>query len=427
VAIDRLKPHPTNPRRHTGKQIKAIARSIDAFGFNAPVLVDKNYVIVAGHCRVAGAKAVGMTSVPVIFLDHLTEEQARAYLLADNKLNELSSWDEPLLAVHFKELSALSLDFEIEATGFEPAEIDLLIQSAAEPVKADDVGAFSLPAGPPVAHVGDLWILGPHQICCGNALEVVPYAALFEGEKATAVFTDPPYNVRIDGHATGKGRHQHREFAMASGEMSEAQFTEFLTTALKQTCGHTLPGALIYACMDWRHLWELQTAGRAADLQLINLCVWAKTNDGMGSLYRSGHELILVFKNGNEPHVNNVQLGRFGRNRSNVWNYAGANSFARKGSRRNLDIHPTVKPLLMVADAILDCTNRDDIVLDPFLGSGTTVLAAERTGRRCYGIELDPLYVDAAIERWQRMSGQQAKTADGEPFDIVRAKRSVIP
>jgi DNA modification methylase len=270
---------------------------------------------------------------------------------------------------------------------------------------------------------GDLWHLGDHRLFCGDALDHAVLTHLLNGARAAAAFTDPPYNVKIDGHVSGKGKVQHREFPMATGEMSETEFTTFLTSALAGICQYTAPGSLIYACMDWRHMTETLTAGRASGCDLLNLCVWVKNNGGMGSLYRSRHELVFVFRNGPEPHQNNVHLGRFGRNRTNVWNYAGSNSFGRKGSQRGMDLHPTVKPVLMVSDAILDCTKRNDIVIDPFIGSGTTLLAAERTGRRCYGIELDPIYVDTAIERWQRMTGDKALTAFGETFEFIKAKR----
>ncbi|MFZ1962720.1 MAG: site-specific DNA-methyltransferase [Roseiarcus sp.] len=241
------------------------------------------------------------------------------------------------------------------------------------------------------------------------------------------MFTDPPYNVRIDGNVCGSGAIKHREFAMASGEMSQEEFTAFLTRALELACENTVPGATIYACMDWRHMSELLAAARATGCETLNLCVWVKTNGGMGSLYRSRHELVFVFRNGKEPHVNNVQLGRFGRNRSNVWNYSGVNSFPRKGRKNDLGFHPTVKPIAMVADAILDSTNLNDVVLDTFLGSGTTVLAAERAGRCCYGIELDPLYVDTTIVRWERLTGLQARQASGQTFAEVKAQRTVAP
>lgn len=278
-----------------------------------------------------------------------------------------------------------------------------------------------------MALAGDLWLLGGHRLYCGSALDAAAYDALLESARATAVFTDPPYNVKIDGHVSGNGRVTHREFPMAAGEMSEAEFTDFLTVSLSLICAHTVAGALIYACMDWRHMLEMHAAGRASRCDLINLCVWAKSNGGMGSLYRSRHELIFVFKNGDEAHQNNVQLGQFGRNRTNVWNYAGANSFPRRGQRNSIDLHPTAKPIALVADAILDCTRRGDIVLDPFIGSGTTILAAERTGRHAHGIELDPLYVDTAIERWQRMSGREARHANGETFSALKKARRAAP
>jgi DNA modification methylase len=274
--------------------------------------------------------------------------------------------------------------------------------------------------------LGDIWHLGDHRLLCGNSLDPSTSAGLFGGEKAAASFTDPPYNVKIDGHVSGKGALHHREFPMATGEMSESQFTEFLHSALSDICRCTVPGALIYTCMDWRHMSETLAAGRSSGCQLLNLCVWAKSNGGMGSLYRSRHELVFVFRNGSEPHLNNIQLGRFGRNRTNVWNYAGGNAFARKGSNRNLELHPTVKPVLLVADAIQDSTHRNDLVFDPFLGSGTTLLAAERVGRRCYGIELDPLYVDTSVERWQRMTGQNALSRFGETYAFLKSKRTTV-
>jgi DNA modification methylase len=251
-----------------------------------------------------------------------------------------------------------------------------------------------------------------HRIYCGNAVDPASYQILMDGQKAVAAFTDPPYNVKVDGHVSGKGSITHREFAMASGEMSGAEFTDFIANSLTNICAHTTRGALIYACMDWRHMEEILDAGKTSKCEVMNLCVWAKSNGGMGSLYRSRHELVFVFKNGKEPHQNNIQLGRFGRNRTNVWNYPSANNFGRKSSKNGFGLHPTVKPILLVADAIHDSTTRGDIVLDPFLGSGTTILASERTGRRCFGIEIDPLYVDTAIERWQRMSRQPAKHAN---------------
>jgi len=422
VAIGTLIPDPHNPRKHGRAQINAIAKSIEAFGFNAPILVDKNNKIVAGHGRYEAAKLLGLEKIPIVSLDHLTETQARAYLLADNKLTDRSTWDEPKLAIHLKELSDLVLDFDIEAIGFEPPEIDLRIQSLDSALEdADD--QFELAAGPVVSRTGDLWLLGSHRLYCGSALDATSYDALSNGEKAAAAITDPPYNVRIDGHVTGNGTIRHREFAMASGEMSEAEFVDFLHQTFQRIIAYCRDGALIYSFMDWRHMAEILAAGRAANLDLLNLCVWAKTNGGMGSLYRSRHELVFVFKSGEDPHTNNIQLGRFGRNRSNLWNYPGANSFARNSPKKQLDSHPTVKPIALVADAILDCTKRNDIVVDPYLGSGTTILAAERTGRRCHAIEIDGRYVDTAIRRWEQLTKQEAKDINGQTFAQTRSDR----
>jgi DNA modification methylase len=417
-----LAPHPRNPRKHSRQQIRAIARSIEAFGFNAPVLIDRNKQIVAGHGRCEAAKLLGLEQIPVVVLEHLSEAKAKAYMLADNKLTDRSSWDDEALALQLKELTDLALDFEIEAIGFEPPEIDLRIQSL-DTTPEDEADNFEVAAGPTVTRPGDLWLLDSHRLYCGSALDSAAYDAVLVDQKAAAVFTDPPYNVKINGHASGKGKIAHPEFPMASGEMTEVEFTDFLHQVFGHLSASCRDGALIYSCMDWRHMGELLTAARYVGLELLNLCVWAKTNGGMGGLYRSRHELVFVLKNGQGPHLNNVQLGRFGRNRSNVWNYPGASSLSRKKGRPRLDLHPTAKPIALVADAILDCTERNDIVLDVFVGSGTTIIAAERTGRRCYGIELDPRYVDTAIVRWQRFTGHEAHDDQGQTFDEVAAQR----
>lgn len=427
MAISELKPHPRNPRKHGRTQIRAIARSIEAFGFNAPILVDSHNRIVAGHGRLEAAKLIGYTRVPVVCLDHLSEPQARAYMLADNKLTDRSSWDETVVAMSLKELSALSLDFEVEATGFELPEIDLRIQSLEEPDDTDKADEFSLASGPAVSRPGDLWLLDKHRLYCGSALDASVYDVVLGEERAAAVFTDPPYNVKIDGNVSGSGAIKHREFAMASGEMTEVEFTGFIANSLEFMVANTRPGAVLYAFMDWRHMGEILAAGRATGCELLNLCIWVKSNGGMGSLYRSRHELVFVFRNGKQTHLNNVQLGRFGRNRTNVWHYPGANAFPRRGRKSPLELHPTVKPIALVADAIRDSTNRGDIVLDPFLGSGTTILAAERTGRRCYGIELDPIYVDTAIQRWQRLSGKEPRHITGESYSVMTSQRRVAP
>jgi DNA modification methylase len=424
LGISELVPAPQNARKHSRHQVRAIAKSIEAFGFNAPILIDRNRQIVAGHGRYEAAKLLGLAQVPVVFLDHLTETQAKAYRLADNKLTDRSSWDDAMVAAQLKELSELVLDFDIEAIGFELPELDVRIQSLNDPDVVDSADEFDPATGPAVSVPGDLWLLGPHRLFCGSALDSTSYIALMNGEKAAAVFTDPPYNVKIDGNVCGSGSIKHREFAMASGEMTEAEFAEFLTVGFKLMREHSAPGAVIYGCMDFRHTWEMLSASRAAEMPLLNLCVWSKTNAGMGSFYRSQHELVFVFRNGREAHLNNIQLGRFGRSRTNVWTYPGVNGFARKGTEDLLALHPTVKPIALVADAILDCTKRDDIVLDPFIGSGTSILAAERTGRRCFGIEIDPIYIDVAIARWERLTGRKAQNGQGLTFEQVKLERS---
>jgi DNA modification methylase len=427
---EELKPDPANPRRHTKKQIRQIAQSIKTFGFNVPILVDGNGNIIAGHGRYFACLLLGITEVPTLCLDHLTPEQVRAFMIADNRLSEISTWDDRLLAQQLKDLSLHGLDFSVEVTGFEMGEIDLRIASLDEPPERDDDPADVVPKvadGPAVSKPGDLWVLDRHRVLCGNALDAAAFGALIGGERAAMVFTDPPYNVPIDGHASGLGAIHHRSFPMASGEMDSAQFTAFLADALRNLASCSAEGALHYVCIDWRHVAELLAAAHGVYGEVKNLCVWVKDNAGMGSLYRSQHELVFVFKHGSHEHHNNVQLGRFGRSRSNVWRYPGGNSFGRCTEEGNLSaLHPTVKPVAMIADAILDCSVRADIVLDGFLGSGTTLIAAERTGRRCYGLELDLAYVDTIVRRWQKLTGGSARHgASDRSFDDLAREAGV--
>jgi DNA modification methylase len=429
--IDEIKPDAANPRRHSKKQIRQIAASIEAFGFIVPILIDRDGNIVAGHGRWLAGRDLGFTEVPTLCLDHLTPAQACAFRIADNRLTEIGTWDDRLLAQQLKDLSLLGLDFSVELTGFEMGEIDLRIAAFEEfsETSEDPVDAVpEFPGRSPVSKHGDLWLLGRHRVLCGNALEAKAFTALMGEERAAAVFTDAPYNVEIDGNASGLGAIHHRPFPMASGEMDRAEFTAFLGQACRNLAAFSSDGALHYHCMDWRHIDELLAATHDVYDELKNLCIWVKDNGGMGSLYRSRHELIFVFKHGQGSHRNNVQLGRFGRNRTNVWCYPGVNSFARSGAEGNLlALHPTVKPVAMVADAILDCSARGDVVLDSFLGSGTTVIAAERTGRRCYGMELDPLHVDTGLHRWQTLTGGTARHAvSGRSFDDLAAEVEAV-
>ena len=425
--ISDLRPRAGNPRTHSQKQIDQIARSIQRFGFASPVLIDKDDGIVAGHGRITAAKPLGLTEVPTVCLADMSEADVRAYVIADNRLAENAGWDRNLLGVEFQYLADLDVDFDLCLTGFELPEIDAILSDigteVAKGIPDDAVPASA--AGPAVTRPGDVWQIGRHRLICGDALQTETYAQLLGEEKAGMVFADPPYNLPIAGHVSGLGKAQHREFAMASGEMASQEFANFLFRVFTQVTKASTEGSIHFHCMDWRHLPEILQAGTAAYSELKNLCVWTKTNGGMGSLYRSAHELVLVFKYGRAPHVNNVELGRHGRYRTNVWAYAGANSFGA-GRDEDLADHPTVKPVAMIMDAIRDCSRRGDIVLDPFAGSGSTLLAAHRTGRRGCGVEIDPLYCDVIIRRLSERAKLQATLeGDGRVFaDVAEVRAS---
>ena len=412
ITIGKLRPWARNARTHSKKQIRQIANSIRTFGFTNPVLIDDAGTILAGHGRVEAAKLLGMDALPCVRLSNMTTQQKRAYVLADNKLALNAGWDEELLAEELRGLLELGddLGFDIGTIGFSVGEIDLLIEGAAkeEPGNpADDL----LPADdacPRRCRPGDIWQIGPHRLVCGSALERPVVEALMDGELARMVFTDPPYNVPIDGHVGGSGKTKHREFAMASGEMDEKEFTAFLTTALRNMADHSLDGSIHFVCMDWRHMQEMLAAGHAVYDELKNLIVWAKDNGGMGTFYRSRHELIFAFKKGRAPHINSFELGQHGRYRTNVWEYKGVNTL-KAGRMDELFLHPTVKPVQMIADAIKDVSARGDIVLDLFGGSGSTLIAAHKTGRRGYLVELDPLYCDRILARAERYMHEDAE------------------
>jgi DNA modification methylase len=409
MGIAALKPWPRNARTHSKKQIRQIADSILQFGFTCPVLIDHDNIILAGHGRVEAAKLLGMQKLPCIRLSQLTKEQKRAYVLADNKLTLNAGWDEELLAKELKELLAIDLDFDLGITGFSIAEIDSLIDGL-DFEEAGDPEEDQLPKdnATPRCRLGDIWQLGPHRLVCGNALDPETTATLLEGELAQMVFTDPPYNVPIEGHVSGLGSVKHREFAMATGEMSRGQFTSFLQAAFTNLRKHSVDGSIHFICMDWRHMAEILAAGDAVYDELKNLIVWVKDNGGMGSFYRSRHELIFAFKNGSNPHINSFELGQHGRYRTNVWQYRGVNTF-KTGRADELALHPTVKPVQMIADAIKDVSSRNGAVLDLFGGSGSTLIAAHKTGRRAYICELEPVYCDRIIGRWEAYAKDDAK------------------
>jgi DNA modification methylase len=424
LPISSLKLDPQNPRLHDRKQIRQLAKSIETFGFNVPVLVDAQSRVVAGHGRVLACKDVGIAQIPVIRLEHLSENQARAFMIADNKLTENAVWDSRLLGDQFRILSEAEIDFSLEVTGFEMSEIDTFVEGVNPASHGRDDPADAIPDSgtkPQVTRAGDCWSLSRHRLVCGDARKDSVFSLLMKGHRAAMIFTDPPYNDRIDGYVTGFGKIHHEEFALASGEMSETEFTEFLATVLSHLARNSTNGALHFICMDWRHSPELISAARSIYAEFKNLCVWVKDCAGQGSLYRSQHELVFVFKKNKKAHRNNIQLGQYGRYRTNVWNYRRVNSLSRSNDEGDLSaLHPTIKPVEMVADAILDCTARGEIVLDAFLGSGTTVIAAERTGRVCYGLELDPRYVDTIIRRWQAYTGQSAvQESTGQTFDQI--------
>lgn len=410
VSINLIKPYKNNPKIHKNKQVQQIVNSIKEFNFNNPILIDEKDEIIAGHGRLLAAEELGIKEVPVIKLTHLNEAQKRAYRIADNKLTENGQWDVDLLKIELVELEKLDLDFTLDITGFDTADIDIILDDSLtdKQVKLDEQAnnVPFIPENEIVSKEGDVWVLGKHRIICGNALDKETYSKLFNGKKAAMVFTDPPYNVKVDGHVCGLGKTKHKEFKMASGEMSSEEFYEFLIKNFTLLKDFSKNGSLHYICMDWRHIKEIINAGSEVFDDFKNLCVWNKDNGGMGSLYRSKHELIFIFKNGNSSHKNNVELGSHGRYRTNVWDYPGVNSFG--GDKDKLKFHPTVKPVEMVKDAILDVTKRSEIILDTFLGSGTSLIAAEQSGRICYGIELEPLYVDTTIRRWQELTGKSA-------------------
>jgi DNA modification methylase len=404
-----LKPNPRNAHTHPKKQVRRLADMMAIYGFTVPVLADENWVVLAGHGRVEAAILRGLKKIPVIRLPGLSETQKRALLIADNKIAENSGWDRERLAIELPELAELLIaeSLDISITGFDAVEIDALMsdfeESTADP--ADEIQATWISRAP-VSQQGDVWQLGPHRLLCGDARDTATLHRLLGDEQAAMGFLDTPYNVKISS-VVGRGRSKHAEFAMASGEMSREEFVEFLIATLGNAAAHSQSGAVHYVCIDWRHIDELLEAGHQTYGAMLNLVVWVKPNAGQGSFYRSQHELIGVFRVGEVSHLNNIELGRHGRSRSNVWRYAGVNSF-RAGRMDELSAHPTAKPVALVADAMKDCTRRRDIVLDTFCGSGTTLMAAERVGRRAYCLELEPRYVDVAIRRWQAFTRRDA-------------------
>jgi DNA modification methylase len=408
MPISAIRPSPLNARTHSRRQIAQIAKSITIYGFANAILVDEAGEVIAGHGRLEAAKSLALTEVPVATISGLSPAKKRGLRLADNKLALNSGWDRSKLQIELAAIESLCVIEKIEMpeTGFEVPEIDRLNLDLSGSTEAADDYDPHWHERAPVTHAGDLWLLGPHRLLCGDAKEQSHVDRLMNGAKAACCVLDPPFNVRISG-VVGRGRRKHREFSEASGEMTAEEFTRFLATTLGNAAHISCDGGLSYIFMDWRHLQEMTAAGAKVYCALRNLVVWTKSNAGQGSFYRSEHELIFVYQAGSAKPTNNVQLGKFGRNRSNVWRYAGANAF---GSDRlkSLEAHPTCKPLKMIADILLDCTRRNEVVADLFAGSGTTLLAAEQVGRRCCALEIDPLFIDVCIRRWQAYTGKDA-------------------
>jgi DNA modification methylase len=426
VPLNQLKGAARNPRTHPKKQIDQIVSSIQHFGYVDPVLADENLKIIGGHARAEAAERVGLRRIPVIVISGLSETEKRALALADNRIAEHGGWHRSDLASELSELGPLLAEagLNIELTGFEPAEIDSLLGDLVDP-ELDPADEVPSPKGTATSKIGDLWELGPHRLLCGDAQSATDVRRLMGSALAAMVITDPPYNLPIR-KIQGRGRIKHGNFAQGSGEMSSAEFARFLRVVLALAAKHSNNGSIHFVFMDWRHMGELLAAGSAVYSELKTLIAWVKTTPAQGSFYRSQHELVFAFKNGDAAHINNVELGRHGRNRSNVWTYPGVNTF-RAGRLDDLAMHPTVKPVALVADAMRDCSRRGDVVLDLFMGSGTTLVAAERVGRRAVGIELDPIYIDTAVRRWQAYTGRDAVLEDtGETFDEVAAVRSKI-
>jgi DNA modification methylase len=424
VPIAQLKPYPKTLRIHNRKKRRKLASLLRRFGQAVPVLIDEAYHIIDGHAVVDALKELGSEDVAVIIVRNRTPAEIRALRLALNRIVVEAKWDQGNLGTEFCEL--LELGFDLELTGFDAIEIDMALDieqptaGIVEEVLAEDVEPMGEAK---VVARGDVWRLGDHVIACGESQDAELLRRLMGERNAAVVFTDPPYNLKIRGHVSGKGKIVHREFAMGSGEMSKEEFKSFLVNFLVALLPSLVNGAILFVCMDWRHLREILDAGDQADLELKNVCVWAKSNAGMGTFYRSQHELVLVFKHGNAPHQNNFELGQRGRSRSNVWSYRGVNTFG-KDRMELLGAHPTVKPVALVADALRDVSRRGEIVIDPFLGAGSTLLAAEETGRVCIGAEIDPAYVEVAIRRWQKQTGRDAVSAmTGETFQAALERR----
>ena len=426
VPTDALRPAPTPVRRHPRKQLAKVRKSLEVFGQVTPILVSPDWEIIDHELVWQALKEIGATQVDVIVVADKSPSELKALRLVLNRTALDARWDEQNLRSILEQL--VEVDFDLDLTGFDTPEIDHYLNLDAPQANVEENGSdIPLVEATAISTSGMIWALGDHRVGCGSATNLAFVSRLLNGKTANVCFVDPPYNIPVDGFITGKGRHRHREFVQGAGELSTDEYFTLLRDSLlvlKECC---VPTALVYACIDWRHVMEMTVAGRACDMPLYTICVWTKTNGGMGGIYRNAHELVCVFRAGTETPLDNVELGRHGRNRTNVWSYPGMSSFGKERDQL-LGSHPTVKPVAMIADVFRDVTKRGDIVLDTFLGSGSTLMAAQETGRICCGVELDPLYVDVTIRRWQNATGRDAVLVDtGEAFNDVAQRLLAAP
>ena len=412
-STDKLWQKATNPRHYTAKEIKKAESILKRWGVRLPLVITSDGCVIAHFIAVIAARKAGIDQLPVVYADDLPAAEHQALSLALDRFYELGEFDRTLLGELLTQIEVDLPDLRFEDIGFDAAEVDQAI--AATPVTEEPEQALT-PASAVVSKLGDVWMLGGHQVGCGDAKDSDALARLLGGKRAQMCFTDPPYGCKVQGFVSSRG---HREFVEASGELGGVGMKGFFEGFCTAIAGHVDPGAVIELCIDWRSAPLLMQAASSSFGEMINLAVWVKDRGGMGSFLRSQHELILIYAMPGGRPRNNVELGKYGRNRTNVWRYPCAMSFRHSGAEGDLlDGHPTPKPKDLVADAILDCTARGDIVLDPFLGSGSTLIAAEKVGRRCFGMDLDPVYVDLAIRRWQSWTGRQAVHAEtGDKFD----------
>jgi len=410
IDVSFLKEYKRNVKIHSEKQIAKLLQSMSTYGVVTPILVDKNYELIAGHGRLEALKQLGYQKIPIIMLEHLTEAQIKAYRLADNRIADEAEYNIDLLKIELQELVTCD-DFVITDTGFDIAEIDNIIiddysEKKENTDEADEID--NLKNIEKRVHFGDIWKAGEHFVLCGDALKSESYEALLGEEKASLILVDPPYNVRITGHVCGKGKTKHKEFTMASGEMSDEEFENFVSTFIIQLVKFSYDGSLAYIFTDWRGLQIFLNIGKKLYNDLKNICIWNKLTGGMGSFYRSQYEAVCVFKKGTSSHINNVELGKNGRYRTNIWNHRGVSATNPK-SLELLKFHPTVKPIGLLHEILLDASAPQNIVLDCFGGSGSTLLACERAKRKARLIEIDPHYCNIILHRWENITGKKAE------------------